>query len=329
MLAAYRRTGADPPFGDPRGHHGVAMEGYFWRLTDVAAGRVVIALVAVNRDATGATWASVGLAAHPGGFVRTAPVVAHAEADPRTLRVQAAHGAGEPPVVMAGADEVAIDLGPGARLRARFADVVPWPRRAFGGIGAAQVLPWLGQYWHPHLLDARVEGEAELEDRRVALDGARAYGEKNWGRDGFPRVWWWGQAHGFDDPDVCVAFAGGRLRAGPAGFAATAIVVRIADELVHVVAPPRPLRARVADGAWELTARTVRGFVRVEGRATVAPHRLPVPLPNERRVVENASAQHLAGDLHVQVREGRRMRYVGGTRLAGLEQGTPLWTEAG
>jgi hypothetical protein len=22
MLAAYRRTGADPPFGDPRGYHG-------------------------------------------------------------------------------------------------------------------------------------------------------------------------------------------------------------------------------------------------------------------------------------------------------------------
>jgi hypothetical protein len=26
-LRAYRRTGADPIFGDPRGYHGVAMEG--------------------------------------------------------------------------------------------------------------------------------------------------------------------------------------------------------------------------------------------------------------------------------------------------------------
>ena len=35
MLALYRRTGADLPFADPRGYHGVAMEGYFWRLTHV------------------------------------------------------------------------------------------------------------------------------------------------------------------------------------------------------------------------------------------------------------------------------------------------------
>ena len=35
LLRIYRRTGADLPFGDPRGHHGVPMEGYFWRLTDV------------------------------------------------------------------------------------------------------------------------------------------------------------------------------------------------------------------------------------------------------------------------------------------------------
>jgi len=33
MLAAYRATGADPPFGDPRGYHGVGMEGHFWRFT--------------------------------------------------------------------------------------------------------------------------------------------------------------------------------------------------------------------------------------------------------------------------------------------------------
>ena len=36
MLAAYRATGADPPFGDPRGYHGVGMEGHFWRITAAA-----------------------------------------------------------------------------------------------------------------------------------------------------------------------------------------------------------------------------------------------------------------------------------------------------
>ncbi len=33
LLARYRRTGADVPFGNPLAAHGVAMEGYFWRFT--------------------------------------------------------------------------------------------------------------------------------------------------------------------------------------------------------------------------------------------------------------------------------------------------------
>ena len=45
----YRATGADLPFGDPCRAHGVAMEGYFLRLTDRERGRVVIALIGVNR----------------------------------------------------------------------------------------------------------------------------------------------------------------------------------------------------------------------------------------------------------------------------------------
>src|SRR5688500_16475962 len=65
MLASYRRTGADPPFGDPAGYHGVAMEGHFWRITRASSGTVVIAIVAVCRDARGAPWAMASLAAHP------------------------------------------------------------------------------------------------------------------------------------------------------------------------------------------------------------------------------------------------------------------------
>src|SRR5919197_1815800 len=57
MLAAYRRTGADPPFGDPRGYHGVGMEGYYWRVTQPSTGEVVVAIVAISRDAAGERWA--------------------------------------------------------------------------------------------------------------------------------------------------------------------------------------------------------------------------------------------------------------------------------
>ena len=87
VLEAYRRTGADPPFGDPRRAHGVRFEGYYWRFTDAGAGRVVIVLCGVCRDAAG-TWAVVALAAHPEGLVRSR-LVPVARADPHGLGVEA------------------------------------------------------------------------------------------------------------------------------------------------------------------------------------------------------------------------------------------------
>ena len=88
MLAAYRRTGADPPFGDPRGCHGAGMEGHFWRITQPATGAVVVAIVAISRDAAGHPWAMASLAAHPGGEVRSA-TLPEAWASPRGLGLSA------------------------------------------------------------------------------------------------------------------------------------------------------------------------------------------------------------------------------------------------
>src|SRR5271165_3385574 len=73
LINAYRRTGADVPFGDPVPWHGSEMEGWFWRLTDSASGRVVVALCSVNRHPDG-DWATVAVGLHPGGILRTAVV---------------------------------------------------------------------------------------------------------------------------------------------------------------------------------------------------------------------------------------------------------------
>jgi hypothetical protein len=312
LLSTYRRAGADPPFGDPRRHHGVPMEGYFWRLTDVRSGTVVVAFTGVSRDAVGATWATVGLAEHPGGVVHTA-VAPHAEADHERLGVRVGTQ------LRADEDGLDVDLGPGASLRVRFTERVGWPRRALGGVGLGHVVPGLGQYWHPHMLDARVEGAAQLGERRVELTGARAYGEKNWTpyAGGFPSLWWWGQAHGFAREDVSVAFAGGRMLGLPAG----AVVVLLGDELVHVVGPPAALSMRLGENRWALRARTLRDVVTVTGDADSAPFRFPVPVPRERRAEADVSAMHLAGRVHLVVRRRGRVRFAGTSRLAGLEQG--------
>jgi tocopherol cyclase len=322
MPAAYRATGADPPFGDPRGYHGVGMEGYFWRITHVPAGVVVVVLAAVNRDATGDTWGLTALAVHPGGFVRSATVDrVRAARRGIGLRFEASDGR-----AVLGTDDgrLHVDLAPDARVDVAFADRVGWPtRRAFGGIGPAQAIPGLSQYWHPHLLGARVRGGARAGASEIALDGATAYAEKNWGAGGHPSAWWWGQAHGFERADACVAFAGGRATLGPLALpSATSVVVALGGDVLRLVWPPAPLRVAVDEGGWRLRGRTALHRVEIEGRAgATPPHLLPVPFPEDRHRHEEQSAMHLAGELRVRVRRGRRTVFAGESVLAGLERG--------
>ena len=312
LLAAYRRSGADLPFGDPRLAHGVGMEGYYWRITDPAAGRVVIALCGLCSAPRG-SWALVALAAHPEGVARHA-IVPEASGAFDALGIRAGD------VLHGTVQRLAVDLGPGARLDVSFADRRPWPRRMFGGLGLAQAIPGLGQYWHPHELGARVSGTAELGPVRVSLDGATAYAEKNWG-SAFARHWWWGQAHGFPDPDVCVAFAGGGVRLPVGLVAPTAVVVRLGDRVLRLVPPLARTVAAVGADAWRVHARQGRVTISIEGAAGAhaTPAHLPVPLPHEYRA-ELRSRQLLAGGIHLEVtRSGRRL-YAGSSRLAGLER---------
>jgi tocopherol cyclase len=332
MLDAYRRTGADPPFGDPRGYHGVGMEGHFWRITQPATGAVVVAIVAISRDAAGRPWAMASLAAHPGGVVRSA-TLPQASASPRGLALRAgeaiaeegAVGSAPRAVAPAAGDTLSADerslrmtLGDDARIEVAFADPLPWPRRAFGALGPAHAIPGLSQYWHPWLLRARVTGVARVGGAQIDLDGAVAYAEKNWGAGGMPPRWWWGQAHGFDRPDACVAFAGGRAGIGPLRTTATALVVALGSEIRTVVRPPRPLRVAVDDRGWRLSG----GGIEVEGHADgVTPHLLPVPVPHERRHLDDWAPQHLTGTLRLRVSRRGRTQYEGTSHLAGLELG--------
>ena len=122
-----------------------------------------------------------------------------------------------------------------------------------------------------------------LAGREVVLDGAAVYAEKNWGRGGFPPSWWWGQAHGFDREDICVAFAGGEIVAGPFRHHVTAIVVRLGGQLIRLGDPiVSPVAAEVTDTSWRLKGRGLRWGVEIEGEAALADgHVLPVPLPAE------------------------------------------------
>ncbi|MFD6883453.1 tocopherol cyclase family protein [Rhodococcus sp. NPDC060084] len=315
LLERYRATGADLPFGNPLVAHGVAMEGYFWRFTQPDTGRVIIALCGVNRSDDG-HWATLGFAAHPNGFLRT---TTHPEAAADVAQLGATAGSafrGDP-------DRVLMDLGEDGRLDVRIVPTLPWPRRRFGGSSVFQTVPALNQYWHPWLLGARAEGYAVLGDEKWDLDGAQVYGEKNWGKGGFPESWWWGQAQGFADPEACVAFAGGQVHSGPLRTEVTAVVVALPGGPVVRLGNPvtSPVRATVTDETWSLQGRNRRWSIEIEAASPIgSAHVLPVPLPAERRNVPGA-IEHLAGSMSVTVRERGKTVWSGESRLAALEHG--------
>ena len=317
IFRRYRALGADPPFGDPRRGHGVAMEGYFWRFSDPRSGRAVIALCGLCRGG-GPEWATVAIGAHPGGFLRWADLP-HAGADPAALGVWARGDGGS---LRGDATGLEVDLGPGARLSVSFTEPEPARRAMLGGSGAAHLIPGLGQYWHPHLLGAEVRGHLEVGEETVDLGGFQTYAEKNWGGGGFPSRWWWGQAQGFAREDVCVAFAGGEVTLGPLRTEATGIVVALGDERVRLGNPVlAPARLAVRAGHWQLRARGPIWAVALEGEAIPGEeHVLPVPDLSARRSAP-AAREHLAARLHLVVRRRGRIAYAGESTLAGFELG--------
>lgn len=319
MLHRYRATGADLPFADLRlSHPGVAMEGYYWKVTDPSAGRVLIAGIGVNQGPDG-PWATLFLGAS-NGFVRELALPgAQAGADGVWARSgDAFYGDGR---------RLIVDLGPDARLDLTFSGVEGWPRRALGGSSIFQCVPGLNQYWHPWILGGVVNGVATIGDETWDLRGAQLYAEKNWGREGFPEAWWWGQGQGFAG-GASVAFAGGKVTAGKLHTTVTALVVRLPDGRVIRLGNPgtSPVRANVRPGRWELRGRSVRWAITVDAQApTEDALILPVPLPSHNINVPG-DLENLTGSMRVSVRHraglGRwKTVWSGSTDLAALEIG--------
>ncbi len=299
------------------------MEGYFWRLTDPATGRVVIALCGANKSPRG-PWATTGLAAWPAGFVRT-EALDGSWSDPNGLGVEGGLGdeAGTPPAFEGNERRLRVNLGADAKLDVEFHDLAPWPRRSLGGSSVFQVVPGLNQYWHPWLLGGRASGTATVGGETWRFDDAQVYGEKNWGREGFPEAWWWGQAQGFDEPEACVAFAGGVVTNGRMRVEVTGLVVRLPDGRVVRLGNPvlSPVHTRTSDERWRLSGRGYGWRIDVTGAAPLdEAFVLPVPLPSEHRNVPG-DLEHLAGELTVSVRRFGRPVWTGRTSLAALEHG--------
>jgi hypothetical protein len=305
LLARWRATGADLPFGDPDPFHGAPLEGWFWRIADPTRDLAVTVVCGVLRS----TWSEVVIAAHPSGVVR--------EVRAPWPPGQAYATAGS--VLRAAVDDVTVEAAvePGPPLRGAL-----WP-----ALGPAHLLPRFPQYWAPLLAGTVREGSLTIGDETFDLVGARAYAEKSWGPRFPPGGWWWGAAHAFADPALCVSFAGGPLLRG-VDFAPTAIVARVRAGLVRLGTPPfTPVETRLGEGWWHVRGRGPRTRISIDGSASGPSVLLPHPEPQDGTL--DRRAEHwLDGhvELLVEGRRGGRWRTLASdaSRLAGLERGRPL-----
>jgi tocopherol cyclase len=288
------------------------MEGYFWRVSDPASGRVIDALLGVCRDQAGRRWAFVAIASEPGGIL-VERIIEDVRVGTGVLELEAGT------VLRVSPDRLWIDLDPMTRLTLEIEDPVLWPRRPLGALGLAHLIPGLGQYWLPHLLGGRARVRGNLGDVVLDSDDAFIYAEKNWG-GGFPQSWWWGQAQAFDGhPDLMVAFAGGRL--SPV-FKPTALVLRRGSRIQAFGPPGCWVTAQLGDGTWEIRARGPRTKVILRGSGSPdGSTTLPVPLPDEHRTVAFAD-QHFRGEVELEIRRDRRLIMRARSSLAGLETGS-------
>ncbi|MBO8185022.1 tocopherol cyclase family protein [Streptomyces spirodelae] len=304
----WRRTGADLPWGDPLLSHRSAMEGHLWRFTDPARRRVLLVACGVN-ERRGRRWGTVVVAASP-SLVRSVTLDG-VRADTDRFAVHAA------PALSFAQDRLRVSL-PDVDLELA---VVPRARRRtlLPAAGVFSLVPWLNHYWYPYLFDARVEGTARLAGEHWDLTGCQAYAEKSWGR-GFPPAWWWGQAHGFDRPDVKVAFAGGLLGRGRCTVPVGGLVLVAGDHRIDLFPPSAVVRGGARGDRWSLTALGPRHRVRLSGQGAGSPLlRLPIPALSPHRL--GHSEQHLTGEVSLEVQRCGRPLYSGTSRLAGLETG--------
>ena len=168
LASAYRRTGADLPFGNPLPTHGTEMEGWFWRLSDPATGRVAGARCAASTGIPAGDWSTAAIARAPGAASsarrrsrRSAPTptgsACEAETDGYAL-------AAERDRLRMVIDDCAID--------ATFHDGVPTGPRRSAAAGSSPPMPFLNQYWHPYRLGGRAAGTVTVGERHWSFDDA-------------------------------------------------------------------------------------------------------------------------------------------------------------
>ncbi|MBI3542896.1 MAG: hypothetical protein HY075_06450 [Deltaproteobacteria bacterium] len=136
----------------------------------------------------------------------------------------------------------------------------------FNAMGWAMSKDWLFNiYWYPAQASAFMTGDVRIGDRKIHLDHAPAYQDRNWGTS-FPAWWTWIVSNNFkSSPGTVLAAGGGRpkLAGGFDAFEGVTIGLRLGGsggpEYAFRPVDGDRVRVDVSFGKWEVVARNSRG----------------------------------------------------------------------
>ncbi len=132
----------------------------------------------------------------------------------------------------------------------------------FNAMGWAMFRDWLFNiYWYPAQASAFMTGEITVNGRRIQLDHAPAYQDRNWGKS-FPVWWTWIVSNHFkNSPGSVLAVGGGRPETvGSDRLEGVTIGLRHGGrEYAFRPVDGDIVRVNVRFGHWEVTARNLFG----------------------------------------------------------------------
>jgi tocopherol cyclase len=137
--------------------------------------------------------------------------------------------------------------------------VKDWSFDAMGWAGRVRDLSDI--YWYPAQASAEMSGTIDYKGRRVVLDHAPAYQDRNWGR-AFPEWWTWLVSNDFtDSPGTVLAAGGGVTRIVVGEHQAMGIGLLYEGETYAFRASEgAQIDADIAFGTWHVTATSLDGY---------------------------------------------------------------------
>jgi len=178
------------------------------------------------------------------------------------------------------------------------------PDWKFNAMGWTREVPGSGIYWYPAQASAKASGWVEIDGRRIELNHAPAYQDRNWGRS-FPKWWTWITSNHFENsPGSVLAIGGGEPPLFGDNYPFEGLCIGLRHQgheyVFRSVDFMNSVKFDIQWGTWKVQAQNTKGEA-IEVEAWAPPEKfMDLPFPTPRGPIFH-DYEALLGDLRVKL----------------------------